>query len=190
MKVNLRKASALQHELSALLVQESTQVSKSVSVDVTPHQLARTVKEAAQNKVLDGLDNIDRLNSAITDIRTGVGIANYSQTQVGNMLAELAEVDRGIKALKFLDNLPEVKQDGEIESWQNSSREGKTSSFYSDHITTGVLSDEDVATLGNQVRELKKRKRELKDSLLEENIKGEVLLSVETTATLKAFGLI
>ena len=61
---------------------------------------------------------------------------------------------------------------------------------YSDTVTTGVLSAEQITQAKAEVLSLKKQKQKINDEVLEFNIKTEIPLSEEVVAVLQAETLI
>jgi uncharacterized protein YdcH (DUF465 family) len=81
---------------------------------------------------------------------------------------------------------------GKLEKIKNDKGDNTRRSLYgySDTVSTGILSKEQIAQARTEILNLKKQKQKLNDEVLELNIKTEIPLGDDTVATLTAEGLL
>ena len=132
---------------------------------------------------------------SLYNIRGLVGAAN-AQSGVDTKLATAAFVDKRVAQLDELAKLSPVTDlaviNGKLDKIRNSKDESARSRIYgiSDTVSTTVVSQEQIAQVKAEIKNLKKQKQKLNDEILELNIKTEIPLSDEVVAILQAEDLI
>ena len=183
MKINLRKANAIQASINDVLrtIQLKTQV------NLNEFHSVGTVIGEARSEVIKNLERKIALTNALYAIRKVVGEANNSG--VDQKLAEVAQLEKTIQIYSELANAT-VQEDGSIingklDKIRNRPADSRASLYgYSDEITVGVLGASDIETMKKNVRDAKKKKQALQDEILELNVRTEVELDAATVATL------
>ena len=190
MKINLRKANALQLSIQDTIkgIKFDTEV-KINEFQVAEDELARVRVDFATKK-----DRHRNLLNSMYDIRKAVGQANGAQS-VDIKLADLALIDKKIQVLTELagksvrDSVEVVA--GKMEKLRN--RKDDTRSLYYGHdatVDTSIFTQEDITGFRTAVSLGKKAKQKLQDELLEINVRTEIDLSDDVVAVLTAEGLL
>lgn len=184
MKVNLRKANALQLELLKKPVPLATTVALnefSQPIDeVTKARMTAFASESRRTK------NIQ----AAYAIRAAISSANHA-AGVDTILNTIACIETELACLNSIVKSPVRPSDsvitGRVEklSSPESNRYG-----YSNDITVGVYTELDMAGFNDRIDVLRAEIRQLRDQLLDINIRTTVDLDVRTVETLKAEKLI
>lgn len=182
MKITLRKASVLQNEIQEAI----KNLTFTGQIQLNEFQDARSSLAAAKELLLGNLTKADNLSNALGAVRSLVGKANVT-TGVHAKLAELAVVDKmisrytelAVDANKFVDiSMVEAKV-------VKLGKQTESRSYYgSESVASGVLSDADIESFKDEIRDLRKRKQRINDEILEANIRTEIELSVEIVAIL------
>lgn len=191
MNLTLRKANAIQNSITEAIksidIKTTVELNEFQSVDAELQKANDTLfaNDARRQKLLLSLYNIRGL----------VGTANAS-AGIDLSLAKAAFIDKRIAQLDELAKA-EVMTDlavvtGKLEKIKNDKSETSRSRIYgyTDTVSTGVMSAEQLTSIKNEIKNLKKQKQKLNDEVLELNIKTEIPLSEEVVATLAGEGLI
>ena len=191
MNITLRKAAALQNAIQEALRGIEVQL----TVKINEFESSEKVLDLARNVALTNDQRRDDLLKAFYDIRAQVGEANV-RVGINQRLARAAYVDKRVAGLAaFLQS--DAVQDsmvviqGKIDKIKNENIDSRSRIYgYSDTVTTGVLSQEQVAGVRKQQQELKKEKQRLNDEILELNVRSEITLSDSTRTVLETEGLL
>ena len=190
MKINLRKANALQLSIQDTIkgIKFDTEV-KINEFQVAEDELARVRVDFATKQ-----DRHRNLLNSMYDIRKAVSQANSAQS-VDIKLADVALIDKKIQVLSELagksvrDSVEVVA--GKMEKLRN--RKDDTRSLYYGHdatVDTSIFTQEDITGFRVAVSLGKKAKQKLQDELLEINVRTEIDLSDDVVAVLTAEGLL
>jgi hypothetical protein len=190
MKINLRKANALQ-----LSIQEAIKSIKfDTEVKVNEFQVAEDEIARLRNDFAAKQERHRGLLNSLYDIRKAVSQANSAQG-VDVKLADVALMDKKIQYLAELagksvrDSVEVVA--GKMEKLRN--RKDDTRSLYYGHdatVDTSIFTQEDIAGFRTAVSMGKKAKQKLQDELLEINVRTEIELSADAVTVLTAEGLL
>ena len=190
MKINLRKANALQ-----LAIQDAIKGIKfDTEVKVNEFQNAEDEITRARADFASKQDRHRNLLNSMYDIRKAVSQANSAQG-VDIKLADVALMDKKIQYLaelagKSVRDSAEVVA-GKMEKLRN--RKDDTRSLYYGHdatVDTSIFTAEDIAGFRTAVSLGKKAKQKLQDELLEINVRTEIDLSDDAVTVLTAEGLL
>jgi len=191
MNLTLRKANAVQTAINDAI--KSIEIKTSVELNEF-----QSVEEALQkaNTVLFANDaRRQRLLLSLYNIRGLVGQANAT-SGVDTKLATAAFLDKRLAQLAELASVDAITDlvviTGKLEKIRNSKDETARSRIYgiSDTVSTSVISAEQLTSIKNEIKNLKKQKQKVNDEILELNIKTEIPLSEEVVGTLTAEGLV
>lgn len=190
MKINLRKANALQ-----LSIQDAIKSIKfDTEVKINEFQVAEDVIANYRQDFAIKQDRHRGLLNSLYDIRKAVSQANSAQG-VDIKLADVALLDKKIQYLAELagkstrDSMEVVA--GKIEKIRNR-KEDARSLYYGHDVTvdTSIFTAEDIAGFRTAVSMGKKAKQKLQDELLEINVRTEIELSADVVTVLTAEGLL
>lgn len=174
MQINLRKANALQD----VILETIRGIRLETNITLTEFDDVDAKLAEAEGKLLNDLDRIEKLYKAYYSIRAAVGRVNS-----GNISDKLAFIAQAEKQIGVQSNLAVCPQrmdvnvvKGKLEKIARGSdvREG----LYSrrEEVTTSVLKQETLDLLKSSVANLKKVKRQIQDSLLEDNINTKIIV--------------
>jgi hypothetical protein len=190
MKINLRKANALQ-----LAIQDAIKSIKlDTEVKINEFQVAEDVIGQLRNDFAAKQERHRNLLNSLYDIRKAVSQANSSRG-VDIKLADLALMDKKIQYIAELagksvrDSVEVVA--GKMEKLRNR-KEDARSLYYGQDVTvdTSIFTPEDIAGFRAAVSMGKKAKQKLQDELLEINVRTEIELSADVVTVLTADGLL
>jgi uncharacterized protein YdcH (DUF465 family) len=191
MNITLRKANAIQ--ASILEAIKGIKIEK--SVDINEFQDPAETLKTANDTLFANDSRRQKLLLSLYNIRGLVGTAN-TNAGIDLSLAKAAFIDKRIGQLEDLAG-QEAMTDlavivGKLEKIKNRKDDGGRASLYGyhDHVSTSVLTAEQIVQVKEEVKNLKKQKQKLNDEILELNIKTEIPLSEDTVQTLQAEGLI
>lgn len=184
MKLTLRKANALQNSIQDQLKNIEVKTSISINEFQNPEtELLRARSSLYQN---DG--RRVKLMQTLYRIRAQVGQAN-AQSGISDLLSNAAYLDKRLAHLKSLTESTAtdamVVIEGKLEKLRNSQSERRVYG-YNDTVDTGVLLEEQLAGFRQEAADLKKKKQEINDLVLELNVRTEVELDAETVELLKS----
>jgi hypothetical protein len=190
MKINLRKANALQ-----LSIQDTIKSIKfDTEVKINEFQVAEDEITRLRNDFAAKQERHRGLLNSLYDIRKAVSQANSAQG-VDIKLADVALMDKKIQYLAELagktvrDSVEVVS--GKMEKLRN--RKEDTRSLYYGHdatVDTSIFTQEDIAGFRIAVSMGKKAKQKLQDELLEINVRTEIEISADVVTVLTTEGLL
>jgi hypothetical protein len=188
MKITLRKANALQNSIQDHV--KTIEVKTSVSLN--EFQNATGEIACARDGVVANDVRRAKLTRALYRIRATVGRANV-ESGVSDLLAEAAYVDKRIGHLKGLTECEAAEADtvvtGKLKKLSDA--EAKSRMYgYSDTVTTGVLTADQLESYKKDMRDLKKEKQSINDKVLELNVRTEIEVDADTVVLLQAEQLI
>lgn len=191
MNITLRKANAVQHSITEAI----KNIKIDLTVEINEFQSVEDVITKANSTLVENDSRRQKLTMALYNIRALVGTAN-SASGIDTALAKAAFVDKRIGQLEELAKATEIMAldviKGKLDKIRNDKSESTRSRIYgySDTVTTGVLSLEQIAQAKGEVLSLKKQKQKINDEVLELNIKTEIPLTEDVVAVLQAEALI
>jgi hypothetical protein len=191
MNITLRKANAVQNSINETV----KNIKVELTVEINEFQNVEDTLSKVNNELIANDGRRQNLTMALYNIRALVGTANAA-SGIDTALAKAAFIDKRIGQLEQLASGTEITPleviKGKLEKIKNDKGENSRRSIYgySDTISTGVLSKEQIAQAKTEILNLKKQKQKLNDEILELNIKTEIPLGDDTVATLQAEGLI
>ena len=190
MKINLRKANALQ-----LSVQDAIKSIKfDTDVKVNEFQVAEDEIAKAREAFAANQERHRGLLNSLYDIRKAVSRANSAQG-VDVKLADVALMDKKIQYLtdlagKTVRESVEVVA-GKMDRLRN--RKEDTRNLYYGHdasVDTSIFTQEDIAGFRIALSMGKKAKQKLQDELLDINVRTEIELGADAVTVLTAEGLL
>lgn len=190
MKINLRKANALQ-----LAIQDAIKsIRFETEVKINEFQIAEDEIGRLRNDFAVKQERHRGLLNSLYHIRKAVSQANSAQG-VDVKLADVALMDKKIQylselAVKHTRDSVEVIA-GKMEKLRN--RKDDTRSLYYGQdatVDTSIFTPEDIAGFRAAVSMGKKAKQKLQDELLEINVRTEIELGADIVTVLTAEGLL
>jgi uncharacterized protein YdcH (DUF465 family) len=191
MNITLRKANAVQNSINDAV----KNIRVELTLELNEFQNVEDTLSKANNELITNDGRRQNLTMALYNIRALVGTANAA-SGIDTALAKAAFIDKRIGQLEQLAGGTEITSleviKGKLEKMKNDKGENTRRSIYgySDTVSTGILSKEQIAQAKTEILNLKKQKQKLNDEILELNIKTEIPLSDDTVATLTAEGLL
>jgi uncharacterized protein YdcH (DUF465 family) len=191
MNITLRKANAVQNSITETV----KNIRVELAVELNEFQNVEDTISKANNELIVNDGRRQNLTMALYNIRALVGTANAA-SGIDTALAKAAFIDKRIGQLEQLANGTEITSleviKGKLEKIKNDKGDNTRRSLYgySDTVSTGILSKEQIAQAKTEILNLKKQKQKLNDEILELNIKTEIPLGDDTVATLTAEGLL
>jgi hypothetical protein len=191
MNITLRKANAVQNSINETV----KNIRVELAVELNEFQNVEDTISKANNELIVNDGRRQNLTMALYNIRALVGTANAA-SGIDTALAKAAFIDKRIGQLEQLANGTEITSleviKGKLEKIKNDKGDNTRRSLYgySDTVSTGILSKEQIAQAKTEILNLKKQKQKLNDEILELNIKTEIPLGDDTVATLTAEGLL
>jgi hypothetical protein len=191
MNITLRKANAVQNSITETV----KNIRVELAVELNEFQNVEDTISKANNELIVNDGRRQNLTMALYNIRALVGTANAA-SGIDTALAKAAFIDKRIGQLEQLANGTEITSleviKGKLEKIKNDKGDNTRRSIYgySDTVSTGILSKEQIAQAKTEILNLKKQKQKLNDEILELNIKTEIPLGDDTVATLTAEGLL
>jgi hypothetical protein len=184
MNISLRKAKALQ--ISIVETINNIDVVNAITINQFQDWQAQ-LAEANANLIKNDARK-QKLLMALFNIRALVGTANAS-CDISLLLAQTAFIDKRIIQLELLSSAA-VKLDsdvinGKLARLRSRAGDERTSLYgFEDGVKTGVLSQEQIDTAKVEISNLKKKKQQMNDQILELNIKTDILLSEDSVNAL------
>jgi uncharacterized protein YdcH (DUF465 family) len=191
MNITLRKANAVQNSINDTV----KNIKVELTIEINEFQNVEDTLSKANNELIVNDGRRQNLTMALYNIRALVGTANAA-SGIDTALAKAAFIDKRISQLEQLANGTEITSleviKGKLEKIKNDKGDNTRRSIYgySDTVSTGILSKEQIAQARTEILNLKKQKQKLNDEILELNIKTEIPLGDDTVATLTAEGLL
>jgi uncharacterized protein YdcH (DUF465 family) len=191
MNITLRKANAVQNSINETV----KNIRVDLTIEINEFQNVEDTLSKVNNELIANDGRRQNLTMALYNIRALVGTANAA-SGIDTALAKAAFIDKRIGQLEQLANGTEITSleviKGKLEKIKNDKGDNTRRSIYgySDTVSTGILSKEQIAQARTEILNLKKQKQKLNDEILELNIKTEIPLGDDTVATLTAEGLL
>ena len=190
MKINLRKANALQ-----LSVQEAIKSIKfDTEVKINEFQVAEDEIAKARETFAAKQERHRGLLNSLYDIRKAVSQANAAQG-VDVKLADVALMDKKIQYLtdlagKTVRESVEVVA-GKMDKLRNRKEDARNLYYGHDAtVDTSIFTAEDIAGFRTAVSMGKKAKQKLQDELLDINVRTEIDLNADVVTVLTTEGLL
>jgi hypothetical protein len=190
MNITLRKANALQNSI----LEAIRGIKIETQIEISEFQDAEAVLMAANQTLFTNDARRQQLLMAHYNIRGLVGAAN-AQSGIDLALTKAAFVDKRIAQLTELaDGKTRIDAAiiaGKLDKIRNRKEESRASLYgRDDTVSTPVMIVEQLASVTDEIKNLKKQKQKLNDEVLELNIKTEIPLSDETAKLLQVEGLL
>lgn len=193
MKINLRKAVALQQEIQKQL--KNTNLSSLASVRLNEHESVSSQMDAALGTFFDAVNTKEQLTDCLYVIRSDVATAN-STAGVGVLLTEIARLDAKMKdyqdAISAGVQMSDSVIAGTLNKIKKSNADGDSSRLVAARtgITTTVLTSDYIISVKEDIVSCKRKRQDLKDQLLELNIKTQIEISPTVFNILTATGIL
>lgn len=188
MKITLRKASALQNAINdtikSIRLESEVRINEFQQTEVTLNEARAEMLQNVQRKV--------ELTNALYSVRDQVKAAN-SQS-VDALLTKVANVEKNIQIYTELvgyavrENV--VVLNGKLDKIRNRPADVRNPYGFSDEVTSGIVTEDDVANFRKVLAESKKTKQKLQDQILEANVRTEITLDEHVVITLTAENLL
>ena len=193
MKISLRKADAIQHEIKAAM----RDLSIRTRITITEYENPETVIDIARERSEKNLLEWTSLNSVLYTIRKQVDQANKS-SGISDILADIAAIDARISVLRemTLENAQATDLEilkGQLKKIRDTPRDGSSHRYggLSDEIVqTGIFTAEEIEAHKAEVQSSKKKIMKFKDDLLRLNLSTEIELSKIKMAILERAGIV
>lgn len=188
MKINLRRAAALQNSINDAL----KGISLETQVVLDEFQDAEAVIQQRRARLEQNLQRRHELNLVLYEIRRFVGEANRA-AGVDLQLTEIARMDQHLRDLVTLSQAqerlkPEVVA-GRLEKMRRDTSE-RSRIYGEPTVETSVLTAEDLVAYRHGVQTLRKQRQAAQDEVLNLNVRTEVTLSDHSVAVLRREELI
>lgn len=184
MNINLRKANNIQNQINQLISSHSI----NPNVYVNEFQDIDTVIDQGRLKLLESIDIRVALENALKEIRMKIGEANHNHS-VNKLLTEVAYLDRLIRLAQTLTQYTS-QTDRQVIKGQINKMSNVNDYHGSSTVSTSVLLPQDLDSYKIELAALNKQRQQLKDTILEINIKNEITLSQPTVELLNKYGLV
>lgn len=190
MKINLRKASALQSVIRSAISEQNSLVTGSINMplwNVSDESMAQE-----RGKQVNALSTVERLEDLLVNMREQVGKVNV-KAGVNSLLAEQTKVTSQIGRLTRLIAHSEVMPSTDALQRQVDAikaRAEKSPIYRDDSITVGCFSIKDLERFKNSLVKLRRRQVEINDALIAANISNEISISDNDWTWLENQGLV
>ena len=182
MKINLRKANAIQMSIQDVV----KSLDFATVVHVNPFENSVDQIDDARSAWEKNLTVRKDLNGALYAIRKAVAREN-ARVGINDLLADVAQLEKDIQFYTNLCNTPVQMSnaviEGNLEKLRNSTEDRRL--FRSETVETGIFTRAELENYRRMVADLKRKKQELKDTLLELNVRTEVDLDEDTARILE-----
>jgi len=191
MKINLRKANAVQAEIKKAI--SGVKVEMNVSVDeFTPDY--KSVVVTAQESLVKAVARKRELTKALFEIRSKVGKEN-AIVGVNEVLTQVELIDADLSILTPLVNGTIGKEFTEIEARLEKAKTSQTDSIRAsmygiNKVETSVVTPSLIEDAKLLAKSFKRDKQELQDTLLQLNVNTLISLSDEAVELLKEEGIL
>ena len=189
MKINLRKASALQSQLRTAISERAPQITGGFEMPlwkVNDEQVA-----IERNRQITLLSDVERLESILVAIREKTGVENI-KNGVSALLAEQASLQAQVSRLTRLSKSEPVMSSGDLASRAEAIAEQNNKSAYRtvDSLSVGVFSIKDIEKFKTMLVRLRRHQVEISDKLIAANISSEISISDQDWTWLEDQGII
>ena len=189
MKINLRKAHAIQQQIR----EEMNRLDFSTEISLNEFEWAEDQVKSAKDNLGANLSTWDKLMGVLLDIRKKVARAN-AYAGISDFLADAATLDKQIQLYTQLANArPEDKAtvlNGRLKKRQESTEASHYGGFGAVSISTGVLSQKDIDEYRLELANLKRSKQEVQEMILAANIDTKIELDGDESKLLARLGII
>lgn len=188
MKVNLRKANALQHAINEEMVALRKAITPEVVFDDYDQDPAETMSNAfvAVNSMTVTLD---QLLDAYYNIREQVGIANV-ESGIASKLAQVAKVEKRMQIMSRFAEAAPRKEVSSIKQQLVRQQEQDSRYGYGSKVTSTFMEAQQIAESKDSLQKLKRDKQQLQDELLELNMTTKITLDDITVSVLETAGIL
>lgn len=189
MKVNLRKAHAIQTQIREAL----GRLDLATSVVLNEFENANDQIDTAREQFYGALKTRDKLLGILLDIRKKVAQANADEG-ISDLIADAASLDQQIKDYADFANAREREKaavlEGRLDKRRNTQEEPAYRGFGVSEITSGILEQEEIDRFQRQLANLKRTKQEVQEMILAANIDTEIELDEDEEKLLARSGII
>ena len=187
-KLSLRKSAAVQNEIRNAIKELNLVGTISLTeFDVGPEEKVNK----RHGEAWDIINRRDQLTAVLYRIRSAVSTANQL-SGISDMLATVAMIETRIKDLetasKFTARTDSVEVTARVEKLRNTKEDRY--SFGERTVEVGLFSEGEIAGFKNSIAELKRQRQNIRDKVLEANIRSEITLSEEDSAILSTAGIL
>ena len=182
MKITLRKANALQNAIQDHL----KTVDIKAAISLNEFQDPEGVVAVARGELVANDMRRAQLTRALYKIRAAVGKQNV-YVGISDLLADAAYIDKRLGHLKGLAESDATEATTVIVGKLDKIRNNKSDRHmygYTDTVSTGVLTTDQINGVKGDIRELKKQKQSINDKVLELNVRTEIELDADTLEVL------
>lgn len=186
MKVSLKKAAVLISGLKAI-VDKSFESSTSVEIDKFTQNF-KSVLDDATNQLVESVDKRMDAVVAMFSIRDMLSKSNH-ENGVDFLLNQIESKKSTLKVIKSFIGSSQKKlrlSDDEINARLIDLKQKQSSSGYDDSFSVSLFTKEYILKLKDLENFLNRSIIDLKDELLEKNVKGSIYLTEPVINTLKA----
>jgi len=183
MKITLRKANAVQLSINEMIKGLSFDTSVRINEFEYYKDQIKTVLDTFETHRITRA----KLVAALYEIRKAVAVAN-SEAGINNMLADVAQLEKEIQFYNtFATKTPRLSDAviaGKLDKIKNTPEDHR---IYArgDTVETGIFTKEEIEDFKRTVADLKRQKQKLQDTLLELNVRTEIVLDEETARFLE-----
>jgi len=187
MKINLRKAHAIQQQIR----EELKLLDLSTGVVLNEYDGVKKQIESAHKTLIERLETYDKLSGVLLGIRKQVDQAN-ADNGISDLLADAAALDKRNKVYSSIAN-SEVKKpltllEGRLTKLRDA--DGDASYFnMRDVLFTGVLSQDQIDEFCHIRAHLRQVKQDTQDMILKKNVETEITLDEMSVKILSDFGI-
>jgi|LauGreDrversion4_2_1035121.scaffolds.fasta_scaffold12680_2 vacuolar-type H+-ATPase subunit I/STV1 len=187
-KLSLRKSAAVQNEIRNAIKELNLVGTISLTeFDVGPEEKVNK----RHGEAWDIINRRDQLTAVLYRIRSAVSTANQL-SGISDMLATVAMIETRIKDLetasKFTARTDSVEVTARVEKLRNTKED--RFSYGERTVEVGLFSEGEIAGFKNTIAELKRQRQNIRDKVLEANIRSEITLSEEDSAILSTAGIL
>jgi len=189
MKLNLRKAAAVQNSIRAAISERQVRITGELTMDlwsVNDEMLA-----LARGDQLRHLEEVERLESTLANIREQVGAAN-SKCGVNKLLSEQAMVAAQIARFGRLVNCAVVPSSAHLAERAKAISAANEKSAYrvTESFSVGVFSLNDIERFKNKLVALRRRQTAIGEELITANITTEITIRDQDWTWLESLGIV
>ena len=185
MKISLRKAKALQTSITEAM----KNIKLNVNVDINEFQDAVAEVNSANAVFVTESSRYLNLLSALYSIRGAVGKEN-SESGIDLLLTAEALVSKTLEFQELFVGAP-TQWDASVLTGKVAKLKNPTNEYRSDdYISAPILTAAQLNTVKISILELKKKRQNLANSILEANIKSTITISDEVMLVLRTESLI
>ena len=191
MQITLRKASVVQNEVRRLI--SDIRFNAETSVNEFTEDVEGTIARGAADFSSDYTRKL-QLIDVLYEVRAKVGDLNVT-SGINKLLADIAASDEKIRVITEVTRFKERKSPAELEARLQKMKTSQTSeraSMYDrlNSIDTSVVTDATIRMAKASVKELKRRRQDMNDKLLQLNVNTLVELSEDAVTVLKEEGIL